>query len=110
MYEDFIRSRIEELRLEKKISERKMSLDLGHSTSYVHAIATGRALPSLGEFLYICEYFNITPKTFFDKEVEFSAIQREMLHGISCLDDQELELLLPMLQFLVKNHTNEDGG
>lgn len=34
MEEQFIRDRISKLREEKQVSERKMSLDLGHSTSY----------------------------------------------------------------------------
>ena len=35
MNEQFIRSRLSGLREEKQVSERKMSLDLGHSTSYI---------------------------------------------------------------------------
>ena len=60
MDEQFIRDRISSLRQEKQISERKMSLDLGHSTSYIRSITSGRALPSMSEFLYICEYLGVT--------------------------------------------------
>ena len=52
----------------KQISERKMSLDLGHSTSYIRSITSGRALPSMSEFLYICEYLGVTPMEFFNEE------------------------------------------
>ena len=52
----FIRNRITELRTQKNISERSMSIELGHSPSYIH----------MTEFLYICDYFKITPKEFFD--------------------------------------------
>lgn len=55
MDEKFIRDRITELRLQKDVPERKMSIELGHSTSYIHSIASGRALPSMPEFLYICD-------------------------------------------------------
>ena len=60
----FIRDRITELRLQKGISEYKMSMDLGHSKSYVQSISSGKSLPSLSEFLYICDYFDISPKAF----------------------------------------------
>ena len=60
----FIRDRITELRLQKGVSEYKMSMDLGHSKSYIQSISSGKSLPSLSEFLYICEYFDISPKTF----------------------------------------------
>lgn len=36
MDEKFIRDRITELRLQKDVPERKMSIELGHSTSYIH--------------------------------------------------------------------------
>ena len=65
MNETFIRERITELRIQKNISEYKMSLDLGHSKSYIQSISSGKALPSMSEFLYICDYLEITPKEFF---------------------------------------------
>lgn len=64
----FIRDRITELRLQKGASEYKMSMDLGHSKSYIQSISSGKSLPSLSEFLYICEYFDVSPKAFFDTE------------------------------------------
>lgn len=60
MEEQFIRDRISKLREQKQVSERKMSLDLGHSTSYIRSITSGRSLPSMSEFLYICEYLGVT--------------------------------------------------
>ena len=56
MDEQFIRNRLTKLRQQKQVSERKMSLDLGHSTSYIRSITSGRALPSMSEFLYIPGY------------------------------------------------------
>ena len=67
--DNFIRDRITELRMQKDVSEYKMSLDMGHSTSYIRSITSGKALPSMGEFLYMCEYFGITPAEFFDENI-----------------------------------------
>ena len=39
----FIRERITELRLKKGVSEHRMSMDLGHTRSYVHGIVSGRS-------------------------------------------------------------------
>ena len=64
-YENFVRKRITQLRQRQHISEHKMSLDLGKSGSYMRNISTGKALPSMHEFLRICEYFHITPQEFF---------------------------------------------
>ena len=51
---DFIRNRITELRMQKDVSEYKMSRALGHSKGYIQGISSGRSLPSLPEFLDIC--------------------------------------------------------
>jgi transcriptional regulator with XRE-family HTH domain len=64
---NFIRRRITELRLKKGVSEYQMSLDLGHSRSYIQNIASGRSKPSIEEFLYMCEYLSVTPKAFLMK-------------------------------------------
>ena len=60
----FIRDRITGLRLNKGVSEYTLSYELGHSKNYIQNITSGRALPSMKEFLYICDYFGITPASF----------------------------------------------
>ena len=52
-YDEFIRNRITELRMNKNISEHRMSLDLDKSGSYVRGITSGAALPSLRELFNI---------------------------------------------------------
>ena len=42
-YDDFIRQRITELRIEKDVSEHRMSLDLDKSGSYIRGITSGAA-------------------------------------------------------------------
>ena len=64
-YEDFIRTRITGLRLQKGVSEHRMSLDLDKSGSYIRGISNGLSLPSVRELLKIMAYFNITPADFF---------------------------------------------
>lgn len=81
--ETFIQKRISELRLQSGVSERKMGLDLGHSASYVHGITSDKALPSITEFLYICDYLGISPRDFFDTTETLSLnqmYQKKHLH------------------------------
>ena len=66
MHEKMIRERIAQLRTQKGVSVRDMSLSLGQNESYINKIENGKALPSLQGLLYICDYFGITPQTFFD--------------------------------------------
>lgn len=98
MDENFIRERLSALREEKQISERKMSLDLGHSTSYIRSITSGRALPSMSEFLYICEYLGITPTEFFNEENATTLIQQKAIDYIHTMPDKDIALLIGFIE------------
>ena len=95
-YEKFIRDRITKLRLNKNVSEYRMSLDLGHSDSYIRNITSGKALPSMSEFLYICEYFNISPKEFFDQESKNPELINELVSISNGLSNDDLLVLISM--------------
>ena len=66
MLEDQFCERLTQLRLQKGVSARDMSLSLGQSESYINRIESKKMLPSMSVFFYICEYFGISPKEFFD--------------------------------------------
>ena len=98
--EVFVRERITELRMKKGISEYKMSLDLGHSKSYIQSISSGRALPSLTEFLYICDYLGISPKDFFDEHKSYSPVFEEFRGKAEYLNEDTLQTLIPLIDRL----------
>ena len=100
MDENFIRERITELRIQKNVSEYKMSLDLGHSKSYIQSISSGRAMPSMSEFLYICEYLDITPRDFFDTEINTPHLIEQISEGIKTLSNDDLNLLVHVIERL----------
>jgi len=103
MDELFIRNRLTQLRLKKGVSEYKMSMDLGHSKSYMQSISSGRSLPSLSEFLYICEYLGVTPKDFFDTEIEEPILVQQVTVGIKKLGQKDLNTLLGLVNRLNEN-------
>lgn len=100
MDEVFIRNRITELRTQKGISEYKMSLDLGHSRSYIQGISSGRSMPSLSEFLYICDYLDITPKYFFDDTIDNPALLQTVCDKLKALSEDDLIALLGIINRL----------
>ena len=100
MEEQFIRDRLSRLREEKQVSERKMSLDLGHSTSYIRSITSGRALPPMGELLYICEYLGVTPMEFFNEDKDTTLIQQKAIDYIYTMSDKDVELLIGFIERL----------
>lgn len=98
----FIRNRITELRIQKGISEYKMSMDLGHSKSYVQSISSGKSLPSLSEFLYICEYFDISPKAFFDTETHEPQLTEKIENELKQLDTNDLKFVYELIHRLIQ--------
>ena len=66
MYEDFFSHRLAELRANKGVSARDMSLSIGQNAGYINYIENGKSLPSMAGFFFICEYLGITPGEFFD--------------------------------------------
>ncbi|MBQ4569167.1 MAG: helix-turn-helix transcriptional regulator [Ruminococcus sp.] len=99
---EFIRERITALRLKKGVSEYKMSIDLGHSKGYIQSISSGRALPSLQEFLYICEYFEITPQEFFRSKEENTILINSIIKELRNMSDEDLELILNFIKRMKK--------
>ena len=65
MYADDFIARLTQLRLKHNVSARDMSLSLGQNSGYINNIESGKALPSMTVFFYICDYFKITPEDFF---------------------------------------------
>lgn len=65
---DQFSNRLSQLRIEKGISAREMSLDLGQNESYINRIENGKSMPSFEQFFNLCDYLNITPKDFFNEE------------------------------------------
>ena len=99
---EFVRNRITQLRLQKGVSEYKMSYDLGHSRSYINNISSGKTLPSMTEFFAICDYFGITPVEFFNTEVVNPTLMSQTLESLSKLSEDDLQLTLLNIKRLLK--------
>ena len=79
MYEEYTQTRIAQLRLQKDVSARDMSLSLGQNSNYINQIENKKALPSLQGLFYICEYFDITPQQFFDGGTKYPVELMELM-------------------------------
>ena len=100
MNADYIREHITELRVKKGVSEHKMSLDLGHARSYIHGIVCGRTLPSMTEFLSICDYLEISPEFFFKQEQKNASLMSKLNIHAQNLSEKDLECIVYMAERL----------
>lgn len=91
MYDKSFSLRLSRLRMQKGVSARDMSLSIGQNAGYINNIETGKALPSMASFFYICEYLGITPQEFFDTEAEQPKELSKLISDLKKLNKRQLE-------------------
>ena len=88
------------MRIQKGVSARDMSLSLGQSESYINKIENKRTLPSLTGFLYICEYFNLTPQEFFNTDSACPQKTKELAREFEKLTPSQADHVLQIIKDL----------
>ena len=91
--QEFI-DRLVKLRMNKGVSARDMSLSLGQSEGYINNIENGVNFTSMTVFFYICDYFGIKPKEFFDVDSSDPVKSKELLEATKNLTSEQLEHLI----------------
>ncbi len=99
-YEEFLPQRLTQLRMQKNVSARDMSLSLGQANNYINSIENRKALPSMQSFFYICEYLGVTPQEFFDEGNACPVRLRELMDEAKRLDESALGHLLALMREL----------
>lgn len=107
MYEDHqydkaFPARLAQLRTNKGVSAREMSLALGQNPAYINNIETGKAFPSMMCFFYICEYLEITPAEFFDISNPYPVQMNRLIEYAKRLNKDQLGLVEPLINELGK--------
>lgn len=98
MFENFFADRIAFLRIKKNVSAREMSLSIGQNESYINRIENKVTFPSMQGFFYICEYFQITPKDFFDEDNLNPEKINTITEELKALDDTQLDTILAVVR------------
>ncbi len=98
----FIGKRITALRLLKNVSEVHMSNALDKSDGYIQSFSSGRALPSMTEFLNICNYLGVTPMQFFDVDSENPALLNKAAALMKNMGEDDFEALIDLLSKHIK--------
>ena len=103
MYQEDFGIRLARLRLQKGVSARDMSLSIGQNQGYINSIESGKALPSMAAFFFICEYLGISPRDFFDTDARDPERLRGVIENLKKLDDTQLS----GLEIIVKSLANK---
>lgn len=99
-YEALLRERITQLRVQKNISEHRMSLDLGKSGSYIRSISSGASLPSMKELFNIISYFDMTPAEFFNGLETNDSPRSHLIHRLMELSEEDIEKITLFIEWI----------
>ncbi len=100
-YVNWFSERLAQLRMEKGISARDMSLSLGQSESYINKIENKRTLPSMTGFFNICDFLEIRPNDFFDSSSVSPTKTTEIMCEIKKLSSEKAEHVLQIVKDIV---------
>ena len=100
MYHEEFSLRLARLRSTKGVSARDMSLSIGQNAGYINTIESGKALPSMSAFFFICEYLHISPQEFFDEENKMPEKLRGIIEDLKKLNPGQLESIAGLVKEL----------
>ena len=102
-YLDWFPERLAQLRTQKGVSARDMSLSLGQSESYINKIENKRTLPSMSGFFFICEYLGIEPAGFFSTDIKAPQKVVELTAALGKLLPHQADHILQIINDITEN-------
>ena len=100
LYEEMFSRRLAQLRMQKGVSARDMSLSLGQNHGYINSIENGKTFPTMTNFFYICEYLGVTPQEFFDEGNACPEALQEFIEEARKLDSRSMSYILGIMKEL----------
>lgn len=101
-YEKWFPQRLTQLRAQKGVSARDMSLSIGQNTGYINSIENGKNFPTMKNFFYICEYLHITPQEFFEDGNADPETIRGLVENLKKLDGEQVDALSKIVDGLIR--------
>ncbi|MBQ0067803.1 MAG: helix-turn-helix transcriptional regulator [Phascolarctobacterium sp.] len=102
MFEEDFQKRLYELRTQKGISARDMSLSIGQNPNYINFIEAGKAMPSMSAFFFICDYLKITPSEFFETKSHNPEKMRNIIKDLQSLSQKNFDNIAEIINALTK--------
>lgn len=100
IFQEQLSKRLTQLRIQANVSAREVSLSIGQDESYINKVENKRILPSMEAFGYICDYFGIAPKDFFDYEDDYPMETRKMLNGFQRLTVEQKTCIIKIIEWI----------
>lgn len=101
-YLNFFSQRLNELRTQKGVSSARHESFSRSMRELYYKIENQKSLPSMNVFFYICDFFDIHPKDFFDMTLENPTTTNELFEKISKLTPEQQQHFLFLIDDLLK--------
>ena len=100
--------RFKQIRLKKGISQFETGKAISRTENHIKNIEKGVALPTLRNFFRLCDFFNITPKNFFDFDFENNKpfLRLKYLREQRGVSQSELASDLNLMQSSISRYEN----
>ena len=95
--ENFVSTRLSQLRIAKGVSAREMSLAIGQNENYINNIENRKSYPSISGMYYICEYLGVTVSEFFDEGNAAPGRLRELCEDMKKLTPKQIDVISAMV-------------
>ena len=79
-----------------------MSLSIGQNPGYINNIETGKSLPSMMGFFYICDYLNVTPMEFFNFDSSHPKELDSIYSDLNKLTDSQFKNIKEIVEDLAR--------
>ena len=95
--EEFIK-RLTQLRMNKGVSAREMSLSVGMNENYINRLENGASLPKMETVLFMCDYLGVTPQEFFDVGTPDPIKSKKLYSEAHSLSSAQLDVVLSVIR------------
>ena len=95
-YFEWFPNRLGQLRIQKGVSARDMSLSLGQCECYIIQIENGKAFPPMVVFSRICQFFGVEPKDFFNPQLLAPSEVEQLVTTLGRLKHHQIKHLLQL--------------
>ena len=96
--EKFIRDRIALLMTQKGVSATKMSREMGYGKGYFSDVYIGKQSIPYDRLFATMEYLEVTPRDFFDTELPYPTVTRQLCEECRKLDIEDQKSYLEIFE------------
>lgn len=97
-----VAERIAFLRESKGISQRKMSIALEQSESYLNKVENGEIVPPFPMFFQICAFLGVTPEEFFHEGAHLPGTIPALTEELQTLDQETLSHISALIHIIAQ--------